>query len=96
MRKHAHARGVWGYASSRKLDALRLLLRPFLAQRLRMYDSNLYRRPHALQWPLLKVQTSDFPVLSTKLENVERCGGELSKHVATMNTLSLIHTEMMS
>ena len=44
---------------------LRLFLRPLLAQSgttviiviyyhcLHMYDSNLYRRPHAMQWPLL-------------------------------------------
>ena len=35
MHKHAHARGVWGYAPPgkfSKLDALRLLLRPLLAQ----------------------------------------------------------------
>ena len=61
---HAHATGVWGYAPPGKfcrLDALRLLLRPLLAQsgttvsvRFRMYDSNLYRCPHAMQWPLLK------------------------------------------
>ena len=35
VRKHAHAWGVWGYAPTGKfckLDALRLLLRPLLAQ----------------------------------------------------------------
>ena len=56
--KHAHDRGLWVYAPPGKfckLDALRLLMRPLLAQsgtmsvRLGMYDSNLYRHPHAMQ-----------------------------------------------
>ena len=56
VRKHVHGRGVWGYVPPGKfckLDALRLLLRPLLAQtgttviiviciRIRMYDSNSY------------------------------------------------------
>ena len=35
VRKHTHATGVWGYAPSGKfckLDAMKLLLRPLLAQ----------------------------------------------------------------
>ena len=61
---HVPGGGVWGYAPPGKfckLDALRLLLimRPLLAQSstklsllsvcLHMYDSNLYRRPHAMR-----------------------------------------------
>ena len=52
-----HARGVWGYAPPGKLDALRLLLRPLMAQSGTTVVSylyfftcmnDLYRRPHAV------------------------------------------------
>ena len=64
VRKHAHARGVWGYAPPGKfckLDALRVLLRPLLAQRGTTVIVVICTSSYVVQ----RVQTSEFPVLST-------------------------------
>ena len=62
--KHAHARGSGGMLPQENLHIrcseivseatfgpLQLSL---LSVHLRIYDSNSYARPHAMQWPLLK------------------------------------------
>ena len=66
VRKHIHAGGGGlGVCFPRKILQIRCSEIALLAQsgttviiviciRLHMYDSNLYRHPHAMQWPLPK------------------------------------------
>ena len=71
VRKHAHARGVWGYGPPGKFLQIRCseiasqdtfgpnrhysyCIIVICASSHAEYDSSSYRRPHAMQWPLLK------------------------------------------
>ena len=100
VHKHTHARGDLGVSPQEKfckLDALRLLLRPLLAQaalqllllsvRLHMYDSNSYRHPHAMQWPLLK--SPNFRVSSSEYIYTGLLNLGLGHNVATLDTCAL-------